>query len=199
MSDTEENKSNIFVLLLLGNGLGHPLHAVLVHFPIALWLGALGFDILNRCRVWVDGGTTSKGAYCLIAGGLLSLVAVLPTGLAEWSQIKRGRPAWNLAFCHMVMNVITAGLFAASLLLRALPGARVPDHVDMTPFVLCIAGTLSLVISAYLGGRLVYEHGVGVARQSKRKWRRLAEAGGANLPHPAKNSGVTPPGGEAGQ
>ena len=43
-------------------------------------------------------------------------------------------------------------------------------------------GTLLLVVSAYLGGRMVYDYGISVARHSKGRWQRLAEAGGARVP-----------------
>jgi hypothetical protein len=39
-----------------------------------------------------------------------------------------------------------------------------------------------LAVSGYLGGLMVYDHGISVARQSKAKWRQLAEAGRARVP-----------------
>jgi hypothetical protein len=39
-----------------------------------------------------------------------------------------------------------------------------------------------VVVSGYLGGRMIYDHGISIARLSKDKWRSIAEAGGANLP-----------------
>jgi hypothetical protein len=43
-------------------------------------------------------------------------------------------------------------------------------------------GTVVLIGSAYLGGLMVYDYGIGVARHSKEKWREVAEAAGANVP-----------------
>jgi hypothetical protein len=43
-------------------------------------------------------------------------------------------------------------------------------------------GTAVLVVSGYLGSRMVFDQGTGVARFSKKKWRAIALAGGANLP-----------------
>src|SRR5437868_627890 len=56
------------------------------------------------------------------------------------------------------------------------------SEVDRIPLLLSAVGTLILICSAYLGGRMVYEYGISVARMSKKKWRKLAAAGGANLP-----------------
>ena len=53
--------------------------------------------------------------------------------------------------------------------------------VPVAPLVLSIAGTLVLVVSAYLGGRMVYAYGINVARLSKGKWRKVAESAGANV------------------
>jgi hypothetical protein len=38
-----------------------------------------------------------------------------------------------------------------------------------------------LVVSGYLGSRMVFDQGVGVARMSKGKWRKLAQAGRSNV------------------
>ena len=48
-----------------------------------------------------------------------------------------------------------------------------------------------LAVSGYIGGRMVFEHGVSVARLSKKKWRALAAAGHANLlPEQPKSEGA---------
>jgi uncharacterized membrane protein len=59
---------------------------------------------------------------------------------------------------------------------------RDASEVDRIPLLLSAVGTLILIGSAYLGGRMVYEYGISVGRMSKEKWRKLAAAGGANLP-----------------
>jgi hypothetical protein len=42
--------------------------------------------------------------------------------------------------------------------------------------------TLLLLISGYLGGRMIYAYGINVARLSKTKWRKIAKEGGAVVP-----------------
>jgi hypothetical protein len=42
--------------------------------------------------------------------------------------------------------------------------------------------TLLLLGSGYLGGRMIYAYGISVARLSKKKWRKIAQAGGAVVP-----------------
>lgn len=178
MADQEKEK-NPLLKALLGNWLGHPLHPAVVHLPIALWLGSLVFDALTLAGV--GGNHLVRTSYWSILLGLGTLVVVMPAGLAEWSQIKREKPAWKLAFWHMIMNVTVAAILAVSLYFRsgdAYHAARVPN----LPFLLNLVANGLLLVSGYIGGRMVYEHGIGVARMSKKKWRNIASAGHANLP-----------------
>src|ERR1051325_6747979 len=102
--------------LLLGKWLGHPLHPALVHLPIGLWLGAFIFDVCSFCGL--GGNGLVKTSYWFIALGLLSTLIVVPAGLAEWSEIKRDKPAWKMALWHMIANVIVVLLLVASLAMR---------------------------------------------------------------------------------
>jgi len=81
----------------------------------------------------------------------------------------------------MSLNLIATLLFAVNLALRW-QTFREASEVDRIPLLLSAVGTLILIGSAYLGGRMVYEYGISVARISKKKWRKLAAVGGANLP-----------------
>lgn len=173
------DKSNPLMKALLGHWLGHPLHPAVVHLPIALWLGALVFDVLTLAGV--GGNHLVRTSYWGIFLGLASLAIVVPAGIAEWTQIKRERPAWTLALWHMILNVTVAAVLAVSLYFRS-GDAYYADRVPMTAFLLNLAANGVLMVSGYIGGRMVYHHGVGVARLSKKKWRDLAAAGNANLP-----------------
>ena len=162
---------------LLGKWIGDPLHPAIVHIPIAAWVGALILDILTLCGV--GGPGLLRASFWLIGIGLISTLIVVPAGLAEWSEIKRGKPAWRLALWHMILNVIATLLFAGSLWLR---WESAPENLPAAAFALVLIGNGVLGASGYLGGRLVYAHGIAVARMSKKKWRTIAAAGNANLP-----------------
>jgi uncharacterized membrane protein len=165
--------------LLLGHWLGHPLHPALVHVPIALWIGALFFDVLSLANVGHN--ALVRTSYWAILLGLLSTLIVVPAGFAEWTQIKREKPAWKLALWHMILNVAVTLLFLGSFYLRA-GAAASAERVPLSAFWLCLVANIILMVSGYIGGRLVYEHGIGVARFSRKKWRAIAAAGHANLP-----------------
>jgi uncharacterized membrane protein len=49
-------------------------------------------------------------------------------------------------------------------------------------FWLSTFATVLLLISGYLGGRMIYSYGISVARLSKTKWRKIAKQGGAAVP-----------------
>src|SRR5437762_14293138 len=170
---------NRFLNFLKGKWLGHPLHPILVHVPMAMWPGALIFDLLSK---WQIGGNAMVrlSFYAIVFGLLASLLAV-PAGVVDWSGIKKEKPAWKIGLYHMVLNLLVAILFAINLGLRW-PTFREATVVNRTQLLLSAIGTAVLVGSAYLGGMMTYTYGISVARMSKKKWRKIAAAGGANLP-----------------
>ena len=164
---------------LQGKWLGHPIHPILVHIPTALWPAALVFDLLSRLGI---GGNAMvrTSTYAILVGLIVAVAAVAP-GIADWSGINRERPAWKLGLIHMLLNLAGIVLWAVNLALRW--GSH--DQAEMVgtvPLLLSLLGTVLLLASGYLGGRLVYDYGISVARISKEKWRRDAEAGGARVP-----------------
>jgi len=147
--------------------------------PMAMWPSALIFDLLSQ---WQIGGNAMVrlSFYAIIFGLVASLIAV-PTGVLDWSGIKKEKPAWKIGLYHMMLNLIAALLFAINFGLR-MQDFREATVVARIPLVLSFIGTGLLIGSAYLGGRMVYTYGISVARISKAKWRKIAEAAGANLP-----------------
>jgi len=165
--------------LLKGKWLKHPLHPIVVHVPMAMWPSALIFDLLSQ---WQIGGNAMVrlSFYAIIFGLVASLLAV-PTGVLDWSGIKKEKPAWKIGLYHMMLNLIAVLLFAINFGLR-MQDFREATTVARIPLGLSFIGTGLLIGSAYLGGRMVYTYGISVARMSKAKWRKIAEAGGASLP-----------------
>ena len=163
---------------LQGKWLKHPLHPALVHIPTALWPIAWIFDLFSQFR--------ANNIFVQLAfyAGLLGLMAALPaipTGLADWTDIGREKPAWKLGVYHMVLNIVVSISWVINLWLRA--GSFQTDSA--TPpglFWLSTLATVLLLISGYLGGRMIYSYGISVARLSKTKWRKIAEEGGAAVP-----------------
>src|SRR5881275_2686485 len=165
--------------ILKGTWLGHPLHPILVHIPMAMWPGALIFDLLSKWQI--GGNGMVRLSFYAIAFGLATSLLAVPTGLIDWTGIKKEKPAWKIGLYHLTLNVVATALFAINLALR-LQDFRDASIVATAPLTLSILGTAILIVSAYLGGRMTYHYGISVARMSKDEWREIAEAGGANLP-----------------
>jgi uncharacterized membrane protein len=167
------------IKFLSGKWLGHPLHPILAHIPMAMWPGALILDLLSRQGIEAE--LMVSLSFYAIAFGLAASLLAAPAGLVDWSGIKREKPAWRIGVYHMVLNGTAIVLFATNLLLRWQTFHHA-NLVENIPLILSAAGTVILIVSAYLGGMMSYHHGISVARLSKDKWRRIAEEGGANLP-----------------
>jgi uncharacterized membrane protein len=164
---------------LQGRWLGHPLHPALVHLPTALWPAALLFDLLSLTDL--GGPIPVQISYYAILTGLVVALVAAAAGLADWADIKPDKPAKKIGLVHMVLNLSVVALFALNLWLRA----QLPTTTDTVPLSLIgltLVADLILLVSGYLGGRMVYDYGISVARLSKDKLRQRAEAAGANLP-----------------
>jgi uncharacterized membrane protein len=168
----------LMIDFLQGKWLKHPLHPALVHIPTALWPAAWMFDLLSQFRP--ENAFVQLSFYAILVGLIVALLAI-PTGYADWTDIRPEKPAWKLGLIHMVLNLIVSALWAISLWLRA--GSFQTSASTPLGFVgLSSLAIVLLLISGYLGGRMIYAYGISVARLSKEKWRKIAEEGGARVP-----------------
>ena len=163
---------------LQGKWLKHPLHPALVHVPTALWPSAFVFDLLSQFRA--DNAFVQLAFYAILMGLIFALMAI-PTGYADWMDIKPEKPAWKLGLYHMILNVIVFILWGINLALR-MRGFQTDVSVPRGLVGLSAFATFLLLISGYLGGRMIYAYGISVARLSKKKWRKIAQDGGAAVP-----------------
>lgn len=140
----------------------HPVHPMLIPFPIALWIFSLVADLIYLWRgnpVWKDW----IAFYTLLGGTIGAAVAAVP-GIVDWLSIK-DRKVKKLADWHARLNVIALIIFAASFYLRTMSGARLLGGSYTIPVVLSVVGIILITISGWLGGEMVYVHGVAVEPQ----------------------------------
>ena len=163
---------------LQGKWLKHPLHPALVHIPTALWPAAFAFDLLSQFRP--DNVFVQLSFYTILLGLLIALLAI-PTGFADWTDIRPEKPAWKLGLYHMILNIVVSILWAINAWLR-LGSFQTGTSVPLGLFGLSTVATFLLLISGYLGGRMIYAYGISVARLSKKKWRKIAREAGAAVP-----------------
>jgi uncharacterized membrane protein len=138
----------------------HPIHPILVHFPVGAWfistIGDVAYLFTNEQVGWVAG-------VLLIIGTITALFAMI-TGLIELGKIDQQSPAMKIANQHMILMLVSWSFYTVSLFLR-LDGTSL-GQPGMVAIIMSIAGLISLCIAGWLGGKLVYEHGVGVQSQS---------------------------------
>jgi nitrite reductase/ring-hydroxylating ferredoxin subunit/uncharacterized membrane protein len=130
--------------LLHGTWLGHPLHPVLVQFPVGSFVSAAILDLLPG---------KGRASTVLIAAGTAAVTPAVAAGLLDWSQMTRNRRRVGLV--HAGANTIAVGLYAASLVAR-LRGRNTRGKA------LGFAGLSVAGLGAYLGGHLSYAQSAGV-------------------------------------
>lgn len=133
----------------------HPLHPALVHFPIACWSLATAADVAHLAGV--DGMVVASAA--LMAIGVATALAAIAAGLYELLRLGNGHPAEAAVQRHMVWALTAWACYAASLFLR-LDGVH-PSTPGALALVLGALGFGCLAVAGWLGGTLVYSHGVG--------------------------------------
>src|SRR5688500_8097093 len=149
---------------LQGRWLGHPLHAIFVHYPVGLWVFSLALDVITRFSS-PNNALVIGSFYAMLGGTGIALLAAV-TGLADWSDIRRDHEARQPATLHMIINLTAIGLYVVNLVLRyaSLDGGRVP----LLQIALSVLGVGAISVSGYLGGLVVYDDGAGVGRHRRK-------------------------------
>lgn len=135
--------------------LGHPIHPMLIPFPIGLLSTAVIFDVI---ALVTGDGEWARVSFWMIAAGVISGVAAGIVGSLDFLAIPSGTRAKTVGRIHGAGNLLVVVLFAASWLLRS--GA--PERAGGLPFVLGLIGVALVSLTGWLGGELVERMGVGV-------------------------------------
>jgi len=135
--------------------LGHPIHQMLIVFPLGLLGMAVIFDIIGMI---VAQGYWSEIAYWMMAAGIITGLLAAPFGAIDWWAIPRGTRAKRIGAIHGIGNVIVVLLFAGSWWLRS--GAiRTPGPLALT---LSFSAFVIALVTGWLGGELVDRLAIGV-------------------------------------
>ncbi len=133
--------------------LGHPVHPMLIIFPAGMFIMAVIFDIL---RLIFGGTALATASYYMIAAGIVGGLIAAFFGFLDWVQLPGDSRARRLGAWHGVGNFVIVVLFALSFVLRITPAGHVPNLYGLLP---SFAGVLLLLVTAWLGGELVYRLG----------------------------------------
>jgi uncharacterized membrane protein len=159
--------------------LGHPIHPMLIVLPLGLFSIGVLFDLIY---LWNGDELFAQVAFWNISAGIVGGLLAAVFGFIDWTGIPRETRARRLGAWHGLGNFVIVLLFIVSWLLRQPDPAYAPN---LLPFALAVLGVGLALITAWLGGELVYRLGVGVDR-------------GAHLDAPSSLGGAVAEGMEPG-
>jgi uncharacterized membrane protein len=137
---------------------GHPLHPPLTDVTLGAYTLATAFAVLSRLGV-SDENTATAWWLALIAGLIVTVPTAL-TGFADWLDISRGTPLWRTATAHLSAMLIATVIFAIAA------GSGHADYADGVvgggSLVLMLVGYAVLATGGWLGGAIVFVHGMRV-------------------------------------
>jgi uncharacterized membrane protein len=136
--------------------LGHPIHPILIVFPLGLLITAVIFDVIYFATN--NDGFATAAFWCIAAGIVGGLLAAV-FGLLDWLNIPNGTRAKSVGLWHGIGNVVVVALFALSWWMRSGEPANAPSTLA---FVLALAGVGIGGVTGWLGGELVNRLGVSV-------------------------------------
>ena len=136
--------------------LGHPIHPMLIVLPLGLFSIAVLFDVVYLLTGSEEFATVAFWNIAVgIVGGLLAAVF----GLVDWLAIPRDTRAKRIGLWHGGGNVAIVVLFIVSWLLRLPDTAYAPN---LLPLLLGLMAVGLALVTAWLGGELVYRLRIGV-------------------------------------
>ncbi len=138
---------------------GHPIHPMLVPLPIGLFVFSFVCDLIF---MYGGGNPTWKTvALYTMGGGIVGALLAAVFGLIDLLALSPSK-AKSIGIWHMVINLTVVAIFVVSLWLRI--GAP-PEY--RLPVLLSLIGVVLLAISGWLGGEMVFVHGVAAAPERK--------------------------------
>lgn len=134
--------------------MGHPIHPMLVPFPIVFFISALATDLLffgNEAEIW------ATASVWLLGAGLVTAALAALAGLVDFFGDRRVRSLRD-ARMHMIGNIMAVLVETVNLVLRlGDPAAGVSTGVILSAVAVAI-----LAFTGWKGGELVFRHRVGV-------------------------------------
>ena len=132
---------------------GHPIHPMLVPIAIGGFILSFIFDIV--CAVTGQTTPWSTVAYYTMIGGIVGALCAAIPGLIDALSLPAGHTK-AIAFTHMGLNLTVVALYAFNAWVRH----GNPEHTGS--MLMSGVAIVLLAISGWLGGKMVFEAGVGV-------------------------------------
>jgi len=132
----------------------HPIHPILVAFPIAFFVGTFIFDILGV--IYNNESLYGVAYYMQVCGIIGALLAAIPGAVDYFKTVPPNSSAKKRATKHALLNITNLVLFLIAWILK---GNNINPYVIL---VLELIGIILLAIAGWLGGTLVYRNQIGV-------------------------------------
>jgi uncharacterized membrane protein/nitrite reductase/ring-hydroxylating ferredoxin subunit len=143
---------------------GHPLHPILIPFPIAFFTGTLFFDLAGKINDYPS--FWQSGKYLNALGILFALLAAIPGIVDYFFTVPPASSAKKRATWHGLTNITVVVLFAVALIMKYQSASGI--------LILCVetVGFILLCIAGYMGGTLAYRNQIGVYNRyaNKGEW-----------------------------
>ena len=133
---------------------GHPVHPMLV--PIAIGGFVISFAADLICMVTGNATPWNMLAYYTMIGGILGALAAAVPGFIDFLSLPAG-PVKSTGLAHLGINLTVVVIYIVNAWLRH----GDPQNLKL-PMILSVVTVLMLLVSGWLGGKLVFEHGVAV-------------------------------------
>lgn len=161
---------------------GHPSHPPLTDATIGMYTLAAALAIVGGLG-WIE-DAAGKGMWLALLGGLIAGAGAALTGLLDWLELPRDEPVRRTATTHMLVNVSATAVFAVAAVLQY-DGFH-DGRVVTSALVVTLVAYALLAVGGWLGGSIVFVHGM-----------RVLESPAAERPHlPESLGGVGSEGGD---
>jgi uncharacterized membrane protein len=159
---------------------GHPLHPPLTDATIGIYTFATLAALLDVLDI-AENAAAPGWALALVVGLVVTVPTAL-TGLADWLTIERGTALKRTATSHLIAMVSATVFFLLAAIFGYSDG--IDGRVETGPFLLTLIGYGLLALGGWLGGAIVYVHGMRVLNLVEEPASRAASP----VPHPEKEA-----------
>lgn len=128
----------------------HAQHVVLIHFPIALFIAGVGFDLLSRG----NRNSLADAAYINLSAAALTVVPAVATGLLAWHFALEGKRLKGVLLFHLVSASFATLLILASWWIHWRAQKTEPSHLPRFRVPVELLGVAFIALTAHLGGFL---------------------------------------------
>jgi uncharacterized membrane protein len=135
----------------------HAQHVVLIHFPIALFISAVAFDLIAH---WTKRRDFANTAYYNLLGAAISTVPALATGVLAWQLRLEGQKLRGILLLHLLLACVSSVMIWLLWWVHFCTRRRV-EVLPRYRFVMEFIGVGMVALTGHLGGILSGINGPG--------------------------------------